>query len=151
MPKVPTNVRKHHIIQCNNIHPTHHKIIFEPKLLNAQQLAKEHPRTFSAPSVADLMKVKSGSMVKVCDGQERFWVEVLKKGSLKYLVGRIDNGLVGGQEYSYGDWILFKRENIYEIYEEEEEEDGGEKGGIHDDDDENDDDDDEWVDDDDKQ
>ncbi|EFC38885.1 predicted protein [Naegleria gruberi] len=91
------------------------KKIYQPPLNNAQQIARRHPDTFGAPSREELNSIQKGSLVKI---EERFWVKVLKV-SAKYLIGIIDNDLVSGQDYTLGDLILFKKNEVYEVFSQE--------------------------------
>jgi hypothetical protein len=81
-----------------------------PTLVNAVQMAHEHPETFTVP---DTRQVRKGWWVKVCaHDRERFWVEVLsRKGSV--LTGRIDNQLVCCLDLAFNDRIAFHTDNIY--------------------------------------
>jgi len=86
------------------------------QLVNAQEMAKAHPETFSAPDTEELGNVKIGSSVKVCiNDQERLWVEVtaIDGGQLK---GKIDNCPVVINDVQFGDLISFRKENIYDIF-----------------------------------
>jgi hypothetical protein len=87
------------------------------EFVDAQEMHKLHPRTFWAPSKAELAKVRDGSIVKVSIGGERFWVQVRKvKGSK--VTGVIDNDLISTNEHglSYGDKITFEKRHIHDIY-----------------------------------
>jgi len=86
------------------------------QLVNAQEMAKAHPDTFSAPDKDELNHIKVGSSVKVCvNNKERLWVEVtsIDGGQLK---GKIDNCPVVINEVAFGDAISFRKENIYDIF-----------------------------------
>jgi len=86
------------------------------QLVDAQAMAKAHPKTFEAPDANELEAVKVGDSVKVCiNNKERLWVEVteINGGQLK---GRIDNCPVFIDEVDFGDTINFRKENIYDIF-----------------------------------
>lgn len=92
-----------------------------PLLTDAQEMARLHPATFSAPSPDDLSRVKPGDYVKVCSWAknltgrtERFWVEVLAVSD-SGIVGRIDNDLVFTNLHGleYDDRIEFEARHIY--------------------------------------
>lgn len=84
-------------------------------LENAQELQRQHPATFEAPSLEELAAVKVGDSVKVCDGRERFWVTVTGKSlENNKLCGIVDNELFGNN-LSFGDAIEFLPDNIYQI------------------------------------
>jgi hypothetical protein len=73
-------------------------------------MARQNPKTFTVPDTDD---IKPGDSVKVCDDGERFWVTVTwRKGEI--LRGTIDNKLIGGQPYDYGDLIEFATVNVYQ-------------------------------------
>ena len=81
------------------------------QLEDAQALSRKY-NTFHAPKWRDLKKVKKDSTVKICDGKERFWVQVENRKDDLFL-GRIRNNLSG--MYTYGDMIAFKETNIYGV------------------------------------
>ena len=82
------------------------------QLKDAQALGRQHD-TFYAPKRRDLEKVKKGSVVKICDGKERFWVRVENQKDNLFL-GTIQNNLLLST-YTYGDMIAFEKKNIYDI------------------------------------
>lgn len=86
------------------------------QLVDAQQMAKTYPKTFSAPDMQDLDGVKVGDSVKICvNNKERLWVQVTEiLGS--NLKGTIDNNPIVIDDVNYGDVINFKKENIYDIF-----------------------------------
>lgn len=82
--------------------------------MDAQAMARETPDTFEAPGTNELNSIKPGSLVKVCDGQERFWVIVRGvKGNT--ISGEVDNELLGGQ-YALGELISFEKRNVYQVW-----------------------------------
>jgi len=89
--------------------------IFKIKLVNAQKMNKKYPATFQIPTKKKLKKITIGSIVKVCDEKERFWVIVKEKTS-NQLVGKIDNNLISKSIYNRGDLIKFEEKHIYDIY-----------------------------------
>lgn len=64
-------------------------------------------------------EVEVGSIVKVSDHFESFWV-IVKKIEGDVITGAIDNNLIN-EDYSAGDLITFKFENIRSIYKDDEE------------------------------
>lgn len=46
------------------------------KLLNAQILAKENPKTFQVPEKKEIDKITLHDLIKVSNGKERFWCAV---------------------------------------------------------------------------
>jgi len=86
------------------------------QLVDAQQMAKTYPDSFKAPAQEELDSVKVGDCVKICiNNKERLWVEVTAIGGGQ-LKGRIDNHPVEIDDVTFGDSILFKKENIYNIF-----------------------------------
>jgi len=88
-----------------------------PELINAQDMAKENPETFYAPSKEELDGVNAKDSVKVCAGKERFWVTVTKVNG-EIVEGVVDNDLVCSDEHGliYKDNIKFNKNNIYNIF-----------------------------------
>jgi len=83
--------------------------------VDAQQMAKDNPDTFEAPSDEELAAIEIGWTVKVCNGRERFWTEVVEKGE-GYLLVKVDNMLVYRRGYNLGDILKIEKRNIYEIH-----------------------------------
>ncbi|MDL1903834.1 hypothetical protein FBT69_03350 [Synechococcales cyanobacterium CNB] len=85
-------------------------------LVDAEAMAKIHPATFKVPSKEELNRLAIGSIVKVSDGRERFWVQLTAIDE-PHLVGRIDNELLGlaGHGLTLDDQIYLRRCNIYSI------------------------------------
>lgn len=96
--------------------------IYYPHCVDAQHIAVEHPDTFSAPSLDQIIHLKIGDVVKICDFSERFWVKI--KGIYASsdnpfewsMFATIDNHLMGNQEYNMNDSIGFQAKNIYSIW-----------------------------------
>jgi hypothetical protein len=86
-----------------------------PKLINAQDMAKQYPESFYAPSEEKLLKVSIGDNVKICNNYERFWCPVesidIKKITFKT---RVDNFLVL-TNYEVGDYITVGFDHVYDI------------------------------------
>ena len=93
-------------ITNNLLHNTH------IELADAQALGRQHD-TFNAPKKKDLKEVAKGSKVKICNGKERFWVQVESRTDDLFL-GHIRNKLLFSS-YTYGDMIAFEENNIYDI------------------------------------
>ncbi len=83
---------------------------------DAQQMAKDHPDSFHAPSQNELDSIEIGYSVKICDGEERFWIIVkeIKEDNLT-IIGEINNNLIGDQSYILGDLVQFTKNNIYNV------------------------------------
>ena len=91
------------------------KFFYTDDWVDAQQMAKENPETFEAPTEQELEAIEVGWTVKVSNGQERFWNEVLEKGD-GYLLVKVDNMLVYRRGYNLGDILKIEKRNIYEIH-----------------------------------
>ena len=87
-----------------------------PELRDAQQMAKDHPDTFQAPSKDELDSLKIGSIVKVCAGGERFWT-IIDSISGDDIVATVDNVLVFQKDFNVGDAIQFQKKHIFDINE----------------------------------
>ena len=88
---------------------------YRDEWVDAQEKHKQHPDTFDVPSEEELAKIDVGFTVKVCNGQERFWtevVELLEDG----LMVRVDNNLVHDRGYNFGDILRIEKKHIYEIH-----------------------------------
>lgn len=84
------------------------------KLIDAQQIHKENPKTFEVPSKKELDAVKPGDDVKVCDGKERIWVKVQRIEGQK-LYGYFDN--VGfNPAMKLGGAVEFEKKHVYDIF-----------------------------------
>ena len=86
-----------------------------PEFLDAQQKNRDYPRTFSVPSKKQLDKIKPDQNVKVCENQERFWVEVTEINGHK-ITGRVNNDLVLTHSFKCDDIISFETKNVMGIY-----------------------------------
>ena len=97
------------------------KQVFYDKLMSAEDQAKKYPYSFFKPSEEFLLHLEIGDIVKLCNGEERFWVVLTSVNhDLDYYEGEINNPLVSKHGYDYGDLIAFKRENIYQAKTKEE-------------------------------
>ena len=81
--------------------------------VNAQQMARENPETFEAPSKTELDNIKPGQPVKVSLNKERFWVLVTKVDG-DNITGTIDNNLLRNN-LKYGDIVTFTKDNVFAI------------------------------------
>ncbi len=89
------------------------------EFINAQQMALDHPDTFEAPTITEIMlylALGNNPQVKVCTGDERFWVEVTNSDG-NTITGTVNNDLVRTNIHGlkYGDEITFNIENIYQL------------------------------------
>ena len=88
----------------------------DPVFADAQEMHRLHPDTFHAPAPDELAAIAPGDSVKVCTGDERFWVTVTDVTDTG-LAGTVDNDLLFTDRHglSYGDLIRFGRECVYDI------------------------------------
>ena len=84
------------------------------EFLDAQQKNKEHPNTFQIPTKNDVDALEPGDFVKICENDERFWVQLSEIGGDK-IVGRVDNDLVYPHSFKCDDIITFEKKNIMGI------------------------------------
>jgi hypothetical protein len=70
---------------------------------------------YKAPKPKALRRIKKTDTVKISNGRERFWVLVTDiKGDDIY--GTVDNFLTISPQYTRGDTVVFRRENVYDIH-----------------------------------
>lgn len=81
------------------------------EFIDAQQMHIDNPDTFWAPSQEELDALQGGHYVKICENQERFWVELEEVDGDK-LTGRVDNDLVNSHSFKYNDKISFEKKNV---------------------------------------
>jgi len=87
----------------------------ENTFIDAQEMGRLHPDTFETPDPELLDLLVKGALVKVSNGEERFWAQITEvKG--KKLKATVDNYLLGDYGYNYGDIIEFEKRHIYSIY-----------------------------------
>ena len=70
----------------------------------------------TVPVMADITGIKPGDRLKICNTRERFYVlveEVNHETGL--LFTRLSTHLLYNYPYKYGDYMIVKAENIYEI------------------------------------
>ena len=89
--------------------------IFIDDWVDAKKLSKQYPEKFDIPEDNEIIKIVIGDFVKICNGKERFWVEVTEIKD-DYLLGRIDNEIFTGLDYKKNSIIMFERKNIYDIH-----------------------------------
>jgi hypothetical protein len=81
------------------------------EFLNAQLQSKKHPDTFRVPNQYDLDLISKNDYVKICDNNERFWVQITNVDKEK-LTGRVDNDLVNEHSFKCDDIIDFEKRNV---------------------------------------
>jgi len=83
-------------------------------LVNAQEMAREHPNTFRVPSEEEVLDfIEAGDYVKLCVDEEKFWVKVTQV-SVDNLKGTVDSQLINTPR-DVGDEIEFHKDNIFEV------------------------------------
>jgi hypothetical protein len=94
------------------------KKVFNDEWVNAREMNIAHPETFlwsEPPAITDMRR---GDIMKVSNGQERFWCsfkKIINVGETYKIIAEVDNVLVSTPQYNLGDWIRFERDNIYEF------------------------------------
>jgi hypothetical protein len=94
------------------------KKVFNDEWVNAREMNIAHPETFlwsEPPAITDMRR---GDIMKVSNGQERFWCsfkKIVNVGETYKIIAEVDNVLVSTPQYNLGDWIRFERDNIYEF------------------------------------
>jgi hypothetical protein len=85
-------------------------------LRDAQLLARQNPKSFKAPSLEELGRLKAGDMVKVCRYGERFWIH-LQKVSEDRLDGIIANAIALEEnlDIQQGRPVHCQPRHVYEI------------------------------------
>lgn len=76
---------------------------------------RENPDTFEVPTLDQLRALGVNNYVKVCNGKERFWVQICEKMTRGYYRGIVMNRLVFHTNYILGDLIQFHERHIYDI------------------------------------
>ncbi len=93
-------------------------------LENAFELNKEYPNTFEIPSKKEIESLKVNDLVKLIFVEEndnpetmpeRMWVKIIKINKDNF-IGILDNDPYYIESVKYGDEIVFKIENIIDIY-----------------------------------
>jgi hypothetical protein len=87
------------------------------KFVNAQLMAKKNPSSFEVPTNDELDGINVGANVKVCTGDERFWVDVSEVKGNK-IVGTVNNDLFNTDIHGlgFGDVVSFFKKNVYSIF-----------------------------------
>jgi hypothetical protein len=90
---------------------------YRPIFENAQKMGAKCSDKFYAPTISDLLQIRKGSQVKVCTGNERFWVVITKVNHDGSLTGEVNNYLnpEGSHRLDYGSVITFETKHIYDI------------------------------------
>lgn len=83
---------------------------------DAQEMHRNHPKTFWAPTERDLQQLVVGDLIKVCiNEEERFWAEI-KAIDGDTLRCRVDNDLMYEDHgLSFNDEFSCHKNNVYDI------------------------------------
>jgi hypothetical protein len=86
------------------------------KFTDAQEMHRQHPDTFEVPPEAELDALSAGDHVKVCAGDERFWV-LLTTVEGRALKGTVANDLLFTNQHGLrrGDPVAFEKRHVYQI------------------------------------
>lgn len=76
---------------------------------------QENPDTFEVPSSDEIKRVVVGDYVKVSNGKERFWVQIIEKLTRGFFRGIVMNRLIIKTNYILGDTIQIHSRHIYDI------------------------------------
>ena len=86
------------------------------EFVDAQEMHLLHSKTFDAPTKEELDNLEQMDHVKICCGDERFWVQIrLICG--ESITGVVDNILVHTLAHGIknGDLVKFEKRHIYSI------------------------------------
>lgn len=85
-------------------------------IIDAQELHREFPGTFKVPSQEALDKLAQGDLVKICVGDERFWIRIETVNG-DNISGTIYSDLILTQYHGLkaNDKIEFEKKHIYII------------------------------------
>ena len=99
--------------------------VYTDQWLSAQQMKSE---SFEVPSMKELYSIRKGTCVKVCNGEERFWVQIvaiqMNENALQSyhdnafewkFQGKIISDIISDREYGVDDVIDFRGKNILDI------------------------------------
>ena len=82
-------------------------------LSDAQEMHKQHPDTFWAPSAKCLDAIRPDMHVKICDNEQRFWCTV-KSTSGAHVVGVVaDQTGHEDRGYGFGQNVTFEKRFVY--------------------------------------
>tara|TARA_B100000902_G_scaffold399457_1_gene470395 strand:+ start:4923 stop:5294 length:372 start_codon:yes stop_codon:yes gene_type:complete len=89
--------------------------VYTDNWINVKIINNYHSNTFEIPTEIELNDIKNGYSVKISNGLERFWVSVIDIKEY-YIIGKVDNKLVHNNNYDYGSFVMFEKDNIYDIH-----------------------------------
>jgi len=87
---------------------------------DAAAMAAGNPNTFVAPLPPELRAVHPGSVVKICNGQERFWVTISAAATDRHtgritFRGRVVHRLMFEAPYDRDDLVEFEDRHVYSV------------------------------------
>lgn len=82
--------------------------------VDAQEMHRKYSHCFEVPSDSALNSLVIGDYVKICEDNERFWVELIEVNG-KNLSGRVDNDLFFPHDFKCDDIVHFETRHIYDI------------------------------------
>lgn len=91
-------------------------MIYEDEWVDAKAMQANHPKTFQAPSDSELDSICPECTVKISNGQERFFVLVQKVHDDGTIEGTVNNHLVCGSPYNFGDVVRFHKNNVFLVH-----------------------------------
>ena len=85
------------------------------ELINAREMAINHPSTFNAPCEECLNDIQGGDYVKICPGEERFWCNVITVDKdNRSIIASVSNRLIH-YDLPVGTVLEIGFDNVYDI------------------------------------
>jgi hypothetical protein len=81
-----------------------------PHFLDAHLSSNEN-----LPTEEELAIIQANDFVKVCNGTERFWIQVIEKKDRGYFDGIVMNKLIFKSAYTLGSLVQFHTRHVYQI------------------------------------
>lgn len=83
----------------------------------------QYKNNIKPPPLLEISKIKQKDIVKICNGYEYVWVEIVSKkmdkecrmSRIKF-IGRIINDLVCRASYKKGDLVSFESKNVHDLH-----------------------------------
>lgn len=87
-----------------------------PILIDVEKIESPRGSTYGM-RLELLAALRTGDLVKVSTGHERFWLVVLRQENIEIFVGRVDNELVATEHHGLvaGDEIYFCPHNVWDV------------------------------------
>lgn len=92
--------------------------MYRDNWVNAREMSERVPDSFHVPSGRVLCSLEPGDMVKICNGEERFWVKLEEPYDMPgYWVGVVQNDLVNKTRgYDNGSYVLLHIDHVYQVH-----------------------------------